>query len=160
LLSWGIDLVEVINGDSEEISFPAAEAFADAHGGQLCKTAGTDVHEPRCVHAWTALNVSAFNEAGIFAQLADRNASVIFDRIGTPDPIAVPENPAYTALLPLIYAGSALARIYEDGEAINAAGVVMLLVYLFGAFAISELVRFAAQKARAWYLVKKKDMHK
>ncbi len=160
LLSWGIDIVEIINGASEEISFPAAEAFADAHSSQLGKIAGTDVHEPRRVHAWTALNVSAFTEGGIFAQLADRNASVLFDRIGTPDPPAAPENPAYTALLPLIYVGSALARIYEDGEAINAAGVVMLLVYLFGAFVIAELVRFTARKTQAWYQVKKKDLHK
>jgi hypothetical protein len=80
---------------------------------------GTDMHTPETIYGWTTLNVTG-----------------------------MVENPEFTLLKPLIYLWR-MFRNYDPGnDKYDWFGIAVLGMYLFGAFAISEFIRFGYRKLK------------
>ncbi len=140
LRGWGVDYIEIVNEndyDNDSIDF--------FHGTGVGNITGTDMHSPGTVHGWTQLSVPAFTEEAIFAALKARNTSIIYNNTGSPDHSLQPyENPAYTALEPIIIIGDTFENIYDEGVL----AIVLAFLYLFAAFMVGEWLRVL--KRRYW----------
>ncbi len=140
LLGWGVDYIDIVNEndyDNDSIDF--------FHGTGVGNITGTDMHSPGTVHGWTQLSVPAFTEEAIFAALKARNTSIIYNNTGSPDHSLQPyENPAYTALEPIIIIGDTFENIYDEGVL----AIVLAFLYLFAAFMVGEWLRVL--KRRYW----------
>jgi hypothetical protein len=138
--AWGADYIEVINGEDYDTE---SVVFCQAHS--MGMITGTDMHSPGSVFAWTALNVTTFTEEAIFNQLKANRTAILFNETGAPYEFPDGErNPAYLALLPLMYIGDMFERLW-DGS-LDWAGVGVFLGYVFGAFYLNEGLRFYWKK--------------
>ncbi len=141
LLAWGVDYIEVIN-DDENYDTESME-FCAAHGiGQIT---GTDRHGPGSVLSWTGINVTEFTEEAIFNELTAHRTALLYNASGSPYNFPGGEhNPAYIALLPLMYLGEMFEWFY-DGD-LDWPGIAVFLAYAFGAFFIAEGTQYVLRK--------------
>lgn len=151
LADWGIDFIEVIN---EEVFDNESYYFCLDNG--LGMLAGTDMHIPEPVYAWTTLNVTEFTEEAIFTQLKTRQTGMIFDGIASPYPIEHEVNPGYIALLPLIKFGGIFRDMYSSGMLGTQLGI--LFAYFYGIFFLIEGIRALVGKIIKIAKKKKSEM--
>jgi hypothetical protein len=152
-LAWGIDYVEIINGD--EIDYDSIP-FCQANGIGLI--AGTDMHTPEWkkgydwnpVGGWTLLKVSEFSEQAIFDELKARRTQIINVSIDDmPEYNVVHKvNPAYTALRPFIQVGEIFKSYWLPTSELDGSGVSIWVSYLVGIFIISEIIRSVSKRIR------------
>jgi len=143
LVAWGIDYIEVLNGDEFDLQ---SFEYCQNHGIGIIT--GTDVHNPGKIYGWTTLNVSQFTEEAILSELLARRTGIIYNFTGI-DPAQISgmmENPSYTLLKPLIYLGTIFDNYVWNGDQYDWVGILVICMYLFGSFALSEFIRFAFRR--------------
>jgi len=81
LFEWGIDFVEVVNGNTFDL-----QSYRGAKDHGLVIITGSDMHHPDMpVNGWTTLKPKNFSEEAIFEELVARRTSVIYSAIQSPD---------------------------------------------------------------------------
>ncbi len=145
LAAWNIDYIEVLNGGEFDLQ---SYEYCQSHGIGII--AGTDVHNPGKIYGWTTLNVTEFTEEAILGELLARRTGIIYNFTGI-DPALIAgmvENPEFTALKPLIFLWR-MFRNYDYGhDQYDWVGIAIFGGYLFGAFALSEFIRFGFRKIK------------
>jgi predicted metal-dependent phosphoesterase TrpH len=154
-VTWGVDLIEVINDGALISTYTEANAYCDEHPTLVGKAAGTDMHEPGAIYGWTALNVTSFTEEAIFNELVQKRTAIVVEPWGSPVNATLPVNPAYTLLKPLIFIGEGVAQVYEAESGINWLTAFLLIAFIFVEFYLIEVLRFVYLKTCAWRLSKK-----
>ncbi len=146
LVAWGVDYIEVLNGGDFDL-----ESYEYCKDHALGIISGTDMHSPGKVYGWTTLNVTEFTEEAILGELLARRTGIIYNFTGI-DPAQIAgmvENPEFTILEPLIYLGR-MFQVYDLGnDQYDWVGIAVVGGYLFGAFAISEFIRFGYRKLKS-----------
>ena len=157
LIDWGIDYIEVINGDEFDIV-----SNRDYNATSVGKIAGTDMHNPKDVNAWTGLSAAEFTEEAIMDALRNKNTTLIYESLegdtvtsGSVDYSGEPsDNPAYLAVEPIAIIGNTFEQIYNGGTMT----IVLAVLYLMGAFFAAELLRVA--KRRYWHHINNRKIKK
>ncbi len=145
LVTWGVDYIEVINGRAFDLQ---SYEYCKNHG--LGVISGTDMHRPGFIYGWTTLNVTEFTEEAILGELLARQTGIIYNfTVIDPAQIAgMVENPEFTILKPLIYLGRMFQNYDLSNDQYDWVGIAVVGGYLFGAFALSEFIRFGYRKLK------------
>ncbi len=147
-LAWEADYFEIINEDVYD-----AESYDFCLANGIGIITGTDMHSPsgRVAGGWTLLDVDTFTESAIFAEIKARRTAIIYMSGGAPYEVEHKTNPAYVAVKPLAQVGELFASYYPgpDGALLDWTGILILAGYLYGAFALSEVLRYGIPKLQA-----------
>lgn len=133
--NWGVDYFEIINGgyfDNQTYNYCLDNAI-----GMI---AGTDMHYPEPVYAWTTLNVSEFTEQAIFDELKAKRTGFIFDGIPSPYTVEHAINPVYILVYPLIKIGEMFEGMYSS-ESFGPM-LAVLFMYVYGVYILLEAGKF------------------
>ncbi len=158
LLKWGIDYIEVINGDTHsDISYDeeSVEFCEDEDLGQIT---GTDMHVPdySSVNAWTLLNISELTEDAVMDELKSRSTKILVSNQSFGDLGTHRENPWYTIIEPLDRLGGDFRDLWL-GNGLEWIGVLMYLVFFMIIFAVVEIYR--AYKPKFWNKIHQRKKH-
>jgi hypothetical protein len=135
LLDWGIDYIEVINGDVYDRD---SEIFCDENDvGKMATSGMHDALDP--VTGWLLVNTTTFTEESIFNALKDKNTTMINEPWGAPYPFQHQNNLAYDILRPLIQVGDLVEDYNPTGSNLDIIAASFLVINLAGVFIISEL---------------------
>ncbi|KAL1923574.1 uncharacterized protein VTP21DRAFT_8554 [Calcarisporiella thermophila] len=115
LVEWGIDGVEIVNGNT--LDLPSYQYIAAHPEKNLIQITGTDVHHPaESSNAWTILKAPSLTKEAILAELRARRTTFLFDPAG-PTPRAYPrENPEYYRLAPLTNLAGYFSDFYTESK--------------------------------------------
>ena len=132
LLDWGVDYVEIYNGDDYDAD---SEPWCNDTGG-FGKITGTDMHSPGDVEVWTLMNTTEFTAEAIMDELRARNTTIIYNATGSTDYSVSYNNPWYDVFSPLIFIGEMFEDLYG-----NYPSIWIFLGYLIGSFTLYEGIK-------------------
>ena len=118
LFEWGVDFIEVVNGDT--LDWVSVQFLQQPNvQGKMGMVTGSDFHTPVLPHAWTILKASLSRDA-IVEQLRKRETSFLFDAGSLPLDLFpaemdwyVENSRLYESFLPWIGLGSYVASFYN-----------------------------------------------
>ena len=143
LLAWGVDYIEMVNGD---VFDRESEAWCNDTGG-FAQITGTDMHNPMDVSGWTLLKTDNFTAAGIMKELLERDTTIIYDSHGSTDYSEGTPNPVYKFLKPIVHTGYYFLNNDEaTGGFIDWKGFGIALGYVLVGFAVFEGAKFGLEK--------------
>ena len=142
LLDWGVDYIEMVNGD--EYDFDSEEWCNDTGGfGQIT---GTDMHNPMDVSGWTLLKADNLTAAGIMKELRERDTTIIFASHASLDYSEGTLNPVYQFLKPIIHTGYYFFNDDVTGGFIDWKSFGVAIGYVLVGFVIFESSKFGIEK--------------
>ena len=106
--------------------------------------AGTDMHSPEPVFAWTTLNVSEYTEQAIFDELKAKRTGYIFNGIPSPYDIEHEVNPIYILTYPLIKIGEMFKGMYSSEQ--FGPMLAVFFMYVYGTYILLEALKFLVPK--------------
>lgn len=147
---WGADYIEVINENA-----PDSTSIEFCKNSGLGIITGTDMHQPGPVYSWTTINVTEFTEEAIFSELMERDTYYIFNGFSSPYDVDHQIDPFYILLYPLIKIGEMYDEMYR--RELYRVQFMVFLLYVFGGFTFSELIRLMFRLLK-WRYKKRKKM--
>jgi len=142
LRSWGIDYIEVVNGDTYDNE---SNTYCDTYG--IGKITGTDMHSPGTVHGWTLLNVTSFTEEQVMTALRNKQTTIVYNETGLADRGTYPDNPLYLIIKPISDFGGLFIPLWL-GTGLDWVGVSVYLVYILAIFGLLEVYRYEKPKLK------------
>ena len=146
---WGADYIEVINENA-----PDSTSIEFCQDNGLGIITGTDMHQPGPVYSWTTINVTEFTEEAIFTELKEKRTYYIFNGFSSPYDVVHQIDPLYIALYPFIKIGEMFDEMYR--REVYRVQFVVFLLYVFGGFTFSELIRMTYRLLKWRYKKRKK----
>ncbi|MBN2154651.1 MAG: CehA/McbA family metallohydrolase [Candidatus Lokiarchaeota archaeon] len=137
LLTWGVDYIEIVNGDDYDID---SDSWCNNTGG-FGSITGTDMHTPMNVKAWTLMNTTEFTADAIMNELRARNTTIIYNTTGSVDLSKGYNNILYDIFSPFIYIGEYFENFYA-----NRITIPFFFSYLIAGFAGYTAIQYAIQK--------------
>ncbi len=147
---WGADYIEIINENA-----PDSTSIEFCQDNGLGIITGTDMHQPGPVYSWTTINITEFTEEAIFTELKEKRTQYIFNGFSSPYDVEHQIDPLYVALYPFIKIGEMFDEMYR--QEVYRVQFVVFLLYVFGGFAFSELIRLTYRSLK-WSHKKRKKV--
>ena len=142
LLDWGVDYIEIVNGD--EYDFDSEPWCNDTNGFGMIT--GTDMHDPQDVSCWTLLNADNLTAEGIMKELHNRNTTIIYDHHISLDHSIGTLNPVYQLFKPIVHTGYLFFNDDATGGFVDWKTVGITLSYVVLGFGIVEGAKFGTEK--------------
>ena len=112
-------------------------------------------HQPDSVYSWTTINVTDFSEEAIFSELEERHTYYIFNGFSSPYEVDHQIDSLYIILYPFIKIGEMYDEMYR--REIYRVQFLVFLLYVFGGFAFSEIIRLA-YRSKKWSFKKSRKL--
>ena len=132
LLSWGVDYIELINGEDYDTT---SESWCYNPGG-FGKISGTDMHGPMNVSCWTLLKADNFSSVAIMEQIQLKNTEILFNPgISQDQSIEFPAR-RYLLVKPLISIGTYFFNPNNESKF----NYRLFIVYFIGVLTIFTII--------------------
>ena len=122
LLEWGADFIEVVNGDTFDLT---SVQFVESIYPQMGMLSGADMHYPVPTQAWTIMKTANLSREAIMTELRAKRTTFLFDAAGIPASLLGGESlnvygqetGAYTVNTPLAMLGEYAGMFYDHRSA-------------------------------------------
>ena len=145
LILWGVDFIEVVNGDDyDKVSIE----FCLENNASIGMIAGTDMHHPEDVFSWNGINADNFTKEGIMEELLNHNTTIIynaegFEEIGEADP-----NPWFILPRPFHDFGGILCSYHLGSGVMDGLGLTVFFSYYLVTFIFIESSIFLIKRIK------------